>query len=97
IFIIQGFVVGFLGAFLGVVLGVMITLNLTDIGLVLESLAASFSSEKQIYFLSHLKAELIWSDSILVAAGALGVSIAATLYPAVTASKVMPVDVLRYE
>ena len=97
IFIIQGFVVGFLGAFLGVVLGVMITLNLTDIGLVLESLAASFSSEKQICFLSHLKAELIWSDSILVAAGALGVSIAATLYPAVTASKVMPVDVLRYE
>ncbi len=97
VFMIQGFVVGLLGAFLGVILGVLITLNLTDIGLALETLVASFSSEKQIYFLSHLKAELIWSESMLVAAGALGVSMAATLYPAVTASKVMPVDVLRYE
>lgn len=97
IFMIQGFVVGLFGAFLGVVLGVLITLNLTDIGLALEALAASFSSEKQVYFLSHLKAELIWSELMLIAAGALGVSIAATLYPAITASKVMPVDVLRYE
>jgi lipoprotein-releasing system permease protein len=97
VFMIQGFVVGLLGASLGVILGVLITLNLTDIGLALETLVASFSSEKQIYFLSHLKAELIWSESMLVAAGALGVSMAATLYPAVTASKVMPVDVLRYE
>jgi lipoprotein-releasing system permease protein len=60
-------------------------------------LASSFSSEKQVYFLSHLKAELVWLESMLIATGALGVSIAATLYPAVTASKVMPVDVLRYE
>merc|ERR1711965_513387 len=57
VFMIQGFVVGLLGAFLGVILGVLITLNLTDIGLALETLVASFSSEKQIYFLSHLKAE----------------------------------------
>jgi lipoprotein-releasing system permease protein len=94
---IQGFVVGLLGASLGVILGVLITLNLTDIGLALETLASSFSSEKQGYFLSHLKAELVWLESMLIAVGALGVSIAATLYPAVTASKVMPVDVLRYE
>jgi lipoprotein-releasing system permease protein len=97
IFIVQGFVVGLFGAFLGVVVGVLVTLNLTDIGLALETLASSFSSEKQGYFLSHLKAELVWLESMLIAVGALGVSIAATLYPAVTASKVMPVDVLRYE
>jgi lipoprotein-releasing system permease protein len=97
IFIVQGFVVGLFGAFLGVVVGVLVTLNLTDIGLALETLASSFSSEKQGYFLSHLKTELVWLESMLIAVGALGVSIAATLYPAVTASKVMPVDVLRYE
>jgi lipoprotein-releasing system permease protein len=97
IFMIQGFIVGFFGAFLGLVLGALITLNLTDIGVVIETLAGSFSSDQQLYFLSHLKAELIWSESLLVVVSALAVSIFATLYPAVTASKVMPVDVLRYE
>lgn len=53
--------------------------------------------DEEIYSLSYVPFEPRWTDSLWIAALALAVALAATLYPARAAAAVAPAETLRYE
>ena len=50
-----------------------------------------------VYFISDLPSELRVPDVIVISGAALFMSLFATLYPAWRASRIKPVEALRYE
>jgi len=51
----------------------------------------------EVYFISYLPSDLHTSDVLLVTGSAFVMSFIATLYPAYSASRTDPAEVLRYE
>lgn len=50
-----------------------------------------------MYLINYIPSELMWSDVFKVTLVSMFLSFLATLYPAWSASKVQPVEALRYE
>jgi len=89
IFVWQGLMIAAAGAAAGFVLGHT-----------LSHLAGRYRwirIDEEIYSLSYVPFEPRWTDSLWIAALALGVALLATLYPARAASAVAPAETLRYE
>jgi len=93
IFVIQGTLVGIIGTLIGAALGILIATNFSLLSGSLESLLAS----ADLYVITVLPSVLQVSDVWVTCTAALLISFFATLYPALKASQVMPVEVLRYE
>ena len=89
IFMFQGLIIGIVGTILGGILGVGAAWVLDSYRLI--HLQAEVYSIPYVPF--HVK---IW-DTVLVAGTALLISFLATIYPARRASRLDPVEVLRYE
>ena len=53
--------------------------------------------EPDIYSISYLPFHAVFSDSVLIASGAILISFLATLYPSAAAARLEPVEALRYE
>jgi lipoprotein-releasing system permease protein len=53
--------------------------------------------DEQIYSISFVPFTTRWTDGVWIAAAAMAVSLIATLYPARNATKIAPVESLRYE
>jgi lipoprotein-releasing system permease protein len=88
IFVFQGLVIGALGAFIGLALGLGICAYLSVYGVPLDS---------EVYYISKLPVEVNPLEVGAVLVCALFISWAATIYPAYLASKLKPVDGLRYD
>lgn len=97
VFFICGASIGVVGTVFGVALGLAFALNIESIRQGLESLTGTELFAAEIYFLSKLPAEVDWSEVWRVAIMALGLSFAATWYPASRAAKLDPAEALRYE
>lgn len=97
IFMLAGASVGVLGTACGAALGISFALNIESIRQAIQSLTGTQLFSDEIYFLSKLPAEIDWVEVILVVSMALVLTIAATVYPAWRASKLDPVEALRYE
>jgi lipoprotein-releasing system permease protein len=97
IFMLTGASIGIAGTGFGAVLGILFALNIESIRKVLEGLTGTNLFNAEIYFLSKLPAEVDWSEVVVVVGMAVVISIAATLYPAMRAAKLDPVEALRYE
>jgi lipoprotein-releasing system permease protein len=76
----------------------------TTIGLILGYTLSYFADryhwlhlDAQIYGLSYVPFESHWVDGLWIAAAAMTVSLLATLYPARSATRIAPVEALRYE
>ena len=97
IFMVQGSVIGVAGTFMGTVLGVVAALNVAAVvGFIEKVLGVHFLSA-DVYFISYLPSQLLWSDVITVCGASLGLSFLATLYPSWRAAKTQPAEALRYE
>jgi lipoprotein-releasing system permease protein len=97
IFFMAGSLIGVLGAATGLVLGVVVCLNIETIQKLVEGVTGAQVFNPEIYFLSHVPAKIEWSEVGLVTAWALFMSFIVTLLPAWLASRLDPVEALRYE
>jgi len=94
VFVIQGAINGLLGTVFGVILGVLLALNLTTIATFIETLTGRAFLSGDIYFINFLPSQVIWSEVALTAAIALSLSLIATIYPAIKATKINPAQAL---
>ncbi len=97
IFILTGASIGFAGTLTGAALGIAFATNIESIRQFLQSLTNTEFFSAEIYFLSKLPAIIEWEEVSIVIGMALIISIAATIYPAWRASRLDPVEALRYE
>ncbi len=94
---VQGLAIGVIGVALGTLLGVLAALGISDLVAGLERLFGMQVLSSDVYFISYLPSQLIWSDVILISSASLLLSFLATLYPSWRAAKVQPAEALRYE
>ncbi len=97
VFVVQGAAIGWIGVILGSVLGAIIAVNVGKIVAFLEQLTGLRIFDPNVYFISHMPSELMWSDVLIVVVVGAVMSVLSTLYPAYRASKVEPAEALRYE
>lgn len=97
IFVIQGALIGFIGLGLGVLGGVSLALN---IDVVVPAIERAFGIQflaKDVYYISDLPSELLWSDVFAITGVSFVLTLVATLYPSWRASRLNPAEALRYE
>jgi len=97
IFVVQGALLGFIGLLIGVVGGVALALNVDVVVPAIEHAFGVQFLSKDVYFISELPSELLWSDVITIVVVAFVTTLIATLYPSWRAARVSPAEALRYE
>jgi lipoprotein-releasing system permease protein len=88
IFMVEGMMIGGIGTVLGVLTGLSAALGLLWFGVRLDP---------DVYYIDRLPISVDPLDFLIVAVSALGITTLATLYPALAASRLRPVDGIRYE
>jgi lipoprotein-releasing system permease protein len=89
IFIFQGLFVGLIGTFLGLISGSFLCHLLARYKFI--------NLPPDVYYITTLPVRMEWLDIILIAFAAIIISFLATIYPSWQASKLNPVEALRYE
>jgi lipoprotein-releasing system permease protein len=97
IFIVQGALIGVIGTALGAFFGILIALNIDTIIPFIEGLFNVQFLAKDVYYISDLPSDLIWSDVVTIVTVSFILSLLATLYPSFKASRINPAEALRYE
>jgi lipoprotein-releasing system permease protein len=98
VFFIAGSSIGVVGTIVGVLIGVLFCANIEEIRQLLIRITGNENIfDPTIYFLSQIPAEVDTGEVIAVVAMSLALSFLATLYPSWRASRLDPVEALRYE
>ena len=97
IFFMSGAMVGVLGTAAGLLLGCLVSLYIDPIQSFVEWATGQAVFSSDVYFLSRLPAKVDWAEVGLITFWALAMSFVATLPPAWRASRLDPVEALRYE
>jgi lipoprotein-releasing system permease protein len=97
IFFMAGAAIGLTGTLVGLAFGVLFCLNIEAIQHFVEWVSGVQVFNSDIYFLAHVPARIDWTEVALVVGWALGASFIFTLPPAWRASRLDPVEALRYE
>ncbi|MGQ0722984.1 MAG: FtsX-like permease family protein [Candidatus Eiseniibacteriota bacterium] len=88
IFLLEGFAIGGIGTCAGALLGLFGCLALDRYRITLPG---------DIYFVDTLPVEIWWGDLAVIAGLSLAICVASSIYPAHRASRLAPVEAIRYE
>ena len=97
IFVVQGTIIGAVGTVLGGILGISLSFIVKDFVHWIEILFDIHFLKSDVYPISFLPAEIIWQDVFWVLTVSVLMSLLATIYPSLKASRINPADALRYE
>lgn len=97
IFMVLGTIIGSFGTLLGITGGVLLALNVETIVPAIERTFGVKFMSAEVYYISEIPSQLIWTDVYAIAGAAFVLTLLATIYPAWQAAKVNPAEVLRYE
>ena len=97
IFVVQGTLIGVVGLLAGIAGGVALALNIDVVVPALERALGLQFLAKDVYYISDLPSELLWSDVITITTVSFVLTLVATLYPSWRASRLNPAEALRYE
>ena len=97
IFIIQGSLIGVIGTISGVFLGTVVALNIHAIVPFIEHLFNIQFLSKDIYYISEVPSKLLITDVSAIASISILLSVLATIYPSITASKSSPAEALKHD
>ena len=97
IFMVEGLIIGFVGTFLGAVVGVAAAANLESIVAFIERLFNFTLLPPSIYYIDKMPSKVEPMTVALIVAISLSISFLATVYPSWQASRLNPVEGLRYE
>jgi lipoprotein-releasing system permease protein len=97
IFLLDGLAIGGVGTLLGVVLGLAFARNIEAIRQWLQRTFDIVLFDQTLYLLAEMPSQIEWSEVAGIAAMAVVFALLASLYPAVRASRLDPVEGLRRE
>lgn len=97
VFLITGASIGVVGTFAGLVLGVVFCWNIEAIRQFVSWATSTQLFDPTVYYLTKLPADIDEQQTAFIVVMAMGLSVLATLYPSWRASKLDPVEALRYE
>jgi len=95
VFLIQGLSLSFLGILLGSISGLLIANNLSAIVQFVEQQWHIYLFDPDVFYISGLPSVILAADVIKVIVISLFLSIVFSLYPALQASKIQPVEALQ--
>lgn len=97
VFFITGASIGIVGTLAGLALGVVVCLNIDALRQFIGWLTSTELFAPELYYLSQLPADMDTGETTTVVLMALILSVLATVYPSWRASRLDPVEALRYE
>jgi lipoprotein-releasing system permease protein len=97
VFLMTGASIGISGTLAGLAIGVLVAKNIDALKNFFSWLSGRDLFPATLYFLSRLPAVIDWREVMIVVIMAVVLSLLASLYPAWKASKLDPVEALRYE
>jgi lipoprotein-releasing system permease protein len=97
IFIINGLLIGLLGTISGLILGLLFCLNINEIKSFIELFSGTNLFSEEIYFFSNLPIIIDLNQIIIISSISLLLSFFATIYPSIKASKVEPINLIKWE
>jgi lipoprotein-releasing system permease protein len=89
IFLYEGIIVGFSGTFLGFAIGFILCKW--------QQIKPFFKLDGEVYFISSLPVKMHGLDFLFIGTASVLICLLAAIYPARKASKLIPVDAIRYE
>jgi len=89
VFVLQGAWIGVTGTLIGTLGGVVLAW--------VQGTYEVIKIPPDVYFVDHLPVSLQWPDVVMIVAGSIAVSFLATIYPAMQASRLEPVDAIRHD
>ena len=97
IFFVIGLSIGLIGTISGTIIGIIITENLQYIQFIIENLTDTELFSEEIYFLSTLPSDIKYEEVIFVFFISISITILSTIFPAIRASNIDPIDTLKNE
>ncbi len=89
VFILQGMAIGVLGTLLGTGLGLFLSWILHRFQII--------QIPPDVYFIERLPVSVVPGDVLLIVGGSLLIALLATIYPALQASRLQPVEAIKHE
>ncbi|MCB1519888.1 MAG: lipoprotein-releasing ABC transporter permease subunit [Hyphomicrobiaceae bacterium] len=97
VFLITGASIGIVGTIAGLILGVVFCWNIEAVRQFVAWLTNTQIFDPSVYYLNKLPADIDVHETAMIVVMAMVISVLATLYPSWRASKLDPVEALRYE